>query len=123
MQIIVEVSKIRKCVKCDLTFIFIERLVLEIKNVASFIKTRFCLKRSCIKLRKHAETFHSNKGCNLAIVFLFQFRRFQNRNLGFNFQTLFARKRGLAHPYFLYENESLRHCLMILEKNGNVFSP
>ena len=62
-------------------------------------------------MRKYAKTFHSNKGCNLAIVFLYQFRRFQNRNLGCNFQTLFARKRGLAHPYFLYENESLRHCL------------
>ena len=74
-------------------------------------------------MRKHSETFHANKGCNLAIVFLYQFRHFQNRNLGCNFQTLFARKRGLAHPYFLYENESLRHCLMILEKNGNVFSP
>ena len=37
-------------------------------------------------------------------------RNFQNRNFGWNFQTLFARKRGLAHPYFSYENESLRHC-------------
>ena len=31
---------------------------------------------------KHAETFHANKGCNLAIVFFIPFRRFQNRNLG-----------------------------------------
>ena len=45
-------------------FIFIElseifnsfvkiRFVLEIKNVASFIKTRFYSKRGCIKVRKH----------------------------------------------------------------------
>ena len=49
MQITAEVSKIKKSVRCDLTFIFIElsktpysfieiRLVLEIKNVVSFIK-------------------------------------------------------------------------------------
>ena len=38
-------------------------------------------------------------------------RCFQNRNLRYTFQTLFAQKPGLAHPYFLYENESLQHCL------------
>ena len=128
LQITAEVSKIRKSAQCDLTFVLIElsetlnsfvkiRLVFEIRNVASFIKTRFYLKRfylkrGCIKMRKHAETFRANKGCNLAIVFLYQFRRFQNRNLGCNFQTLFARKRGLATPYFFYENKSLRHCLL-----------
>ena len=62
-------------------------------------------------MSKHAETFDANKGCSLAIAFLYQFRCFQNRNLGCNCQTLFARKRGLANPYFLHENESLRHCL------------
>ena len=111
MQITAKASKIRKSVQCDLTFIFIELSLLEIKNVASFIKTCFYLKRGCMKMRKHAETFHTNKGCKLAIVFLNQFRSFQNRNLGCNFQTLFARKRGLAHPYSLYGNKSLRHCL------------
>ena len=64
-------------------------------------------------MRKHEDTFHSNNGCKLAIVFLIPFRCFQNRNLGCNFQTLFARKRGLSHPYFLYENESLRHCHIV----------
>ena len=49
---------------------------------------------------KQAETFHANKGCNLAIVFLYHFRRFENRNLGCNFQTLFARKRGFATRSF-----------------------
>ena len=98
-----------------LTFIFIEPsetinsflkicLVLEIKNVASFIKTRFYVKRGCIEMRKHAETFHANKGCKLTIFFFIPFRCFQNRNLGCNFQTLFARKGGLAQPLLLYEN-------------------
>ena len=39
--------------------------------------------------------------------FLYQCRCFQSRSLGCNFQTLFARKRGVAHPVFLYENELL----------------
>ena len=64
-----------------------------------------------MKMCKHVETFHPNKGCKLARSFLYQFHCFQNRNLGCNFQKLFARKRGLAHPYFLYEKESIRHCL------------
>ena len=62
-------------------------------------------------MSKHEETFHVNKGYKLALVFFIPFHCFQNRNLGCNFQTLLARKQGLAHPYFLYENESLRHCL------------
>ena len=52
LQITAEVSQIKNRVLCDLTFIFIElsetaysflkiRLALEIKNVASFTKTRF----------------------------------------------------------------------------------
>ena len=74
-------SKIRKSAQCDLTFIFIKlsetlnsftkiRLVLEMKDVASLTKTRFYSKRGCIQMRKHAETFHANKGCKLAILFL-----------------------------------------------------
>ena len=62
-------------------------------------------------MRKYAETFHANNGCKLAVVFLCQFCCFQNRSLRCSFQTFFARKRGLAHRYFLYENESLRQCL------------
>ena len=88
------------------------RLLLETKNVAIFIKICFHLKRGCMKMLKHAETFYADKSCYMAIVFFFyQFRCFQKRNLGCNFQTLFARKRGLAHPNFLYENELLRHFL------------
>ena len=81
------------------------------KNVTSLIKTRLYFIGDCIKIRKHAETFHVNKGCKLAVVVFIPFRCFQNTNLGCSFQTLFARKRGLAHPCFLCENESLRHCL------------
>ena len=64
---------------CDVTFIVIElsetpnsfmktSLLLEIKKVASFIKTRFYWKRSCIKMHKHSETFDVNKGYKLSLV-------------------------------------------------------
>ena len=45
------------------------------------------------------------RAANWQLSFLYQIRRFQNRYLGCNFQTLLARKRGLADPFFLYENE------------------
>ena len=51
------------------------------------------------------------RAANWQLSFLYQIRRFQNRNLGCNFQTLLARKRGLAHPFFLYENEPPRYYL------------
>ena len=44
--------------------------------------------------------------------FRYQLRRFQNMNLWYTFQMLFAEKRGLAHSCFLYENEeALQHFL------------
>ena len=51
------------------------------------------------------------RDANCESSFLYQFRCFQNRNLGCNAQMLFTRKRGIAYYYFLYENQSLRHCL------------
>ena len=60
---------------------------------------------------KYAEKFHYNKGCDMTIVFFIPNSLCQYRGLGCNDQTLFARKRGLAHPNFLYENELLRHFL------------
>ena len=44
------------------------RLVLRIKNAASFIKTCFYQIRRGIKMRKRAETLHVNRGYKLAIV-------------------------------------------------------
>ena len=39
-------------------------------------------------------------------------------------KTLFARKQGPARPNFLYENQSLQHCLSYdVKKNNHVFSP
>ena len=83
-------NKIRKSAPWDLTFILTElleklnsfvkiRLVLEIKNIASFIKTRFSLKGGCTKMRKHAETFHANKGCKMTIVFFIPVSRFSKK--------------------------------------------
>ena len=52
--------------------------------------------------------------------FLYQFRCFQNRNLGSNFQTLFARKRPLLFTW-KWMNSTLS--FILLEKNDNIFSP
>ena len=49
------------------------------------------------------------RAANWHLSFLYQIYRFQKRNLGCNFQTLLAPKRGLLHPFFLHENESLWH--------------
>ena len=86
------------------------RLLLEIKN-AFFIKIRFHLKPGCMNYVSMRKSSMLIMAANWQSSFLYQFRCFQKKNLGCNFQTLFAQKRGLAHPYFLYENESLRHCL------------
>ena len=64
-----------------------------------------------MKMLKYAQKFHSNKGYDMTIAFFITNSLCQYRDLQCNFQTLFARERGLAHPNFLYENESLRHCL------------
>ena len=66
LQITAKVSKIMKIVQCDLTFIYIEllealnsfveiRLVLEIRNVVSFIKHVFIKSgtaQKCVSMRK-----------------------------------------------------------------------
>ena len=59
-------------------------------------------------MSKHAETFYANNVCKLVIVIFIQF---QNKNFWYTFRTLFARKRGLAHFNFLYENESHQYCI------------
>ena len=84
---------------------------------------------------KHAETLRTNKGCNLAIVFipispfsnivintvinaflLVQFdvdwvkRRRRGTSRPRKIERLFAGNLDLANLYFLYKNESLRHC-------------
>ena len=64
-------------------------------------------------MRKYAETSHTKKGRKLQIVAFVTNSLFskKKKNLGCTFQTLFAQKRGLAHPDILYENESLQHWL------------
>ena len=97
LQITAGVKKKAKSVPCDIAFIFIEipetansilkiPLIFEIKNVARCIKTLFYWKQVCMKVRKHAETYHANKSYPLPIVYLYQFLCFQNRNLWYTFQ-------------------------------------
>ena len=103
-KIITEVSKIMKSVQCDIIFIFIEisetpnsfvkiRLVLEIKNCCWFHK-----KKLSLKTRLHKKCSMLIRAANWELSFLYQLRGFRN-----TFQALFARKRGLTHPYFVYK--------------------
>lgn len=55
----------------------------------------------------HAETFHANNGYKLASAVIILISPLSEQK----FQILFVQKRGLAHAYVLYENESLKHCL------------
>ena len=86
------------------------RLVLEIKNVTSFIKTRFYWKWGCAKMRNHAETFYTNKGYKFAIVFLIPTSSvFKIESCGV-FPMLFGLKRGLLHPTFY---KKMNHFLIV----------
>ena len=49
------------------------------------------------------------RAINWQLLFLYQLRHFQNRNLWYTFHMLFKRKRGLAHTWFLNQNESVRN--------------
>ena len=51
------------------------------------------------------------KATKLQLSFSCKLCFFQNINLWHTFQTLTARKHGIAHLYFLYQTESLPHCL------------
>ena len=83
-------------------------LVLEIKNVVSFIKTRFYLKRGCIKIRKRSML---TRATIATCCFCTNFAVFKIEICGAPFQTLFARVQCLTHSNFLYENELLQHSL------------
>ena len=54
-------------------------------------------------MRKHAETFHSNKGYKLAIIVFIPASLYQH-------QTLVTQKHGLMHSFF-YKNELLKYYL------------
>ena len=53
-------------------------------------------------MRKYTETFHAAQGYRFQLSFLHQLNCFQDRNLWHFFQTLSARKRGMAHPTFVF---------------------
>lgn len=73
---------------------FVKRCTREKKNFASFIKTRFYWKQSCIKMRKYAKTLLMLiRATNWELSFLYQLQPFQNLGILFKlyfqtFQTL-----------------------------------
>ena len=125
-------SKIRKSTQRDLTFILIElseklnsflkiHLVLEIKNVASFITTRFYLKGGCTKMREHAETFHANKGCKMAIAFFIPISPFSKKKFRVQFSNVICTKTWpctqlhfISYTFILHYIELIEGCRCFL---------
>ena len=120
-------SKIRKSAQHDLTFTLIKlseklisfvktRLVLEIKSVASVIKTRFYLKGGCTKLREHAETFHANKGCKMAIVFFIPISTFSKKKFRVQYSKVICTKTTCPSTllHFIFHIFIL-HCIELIE--------
>ena len=52
-------------------------------------------------MRKHAETLNAIKGYKLTLLLFITTSPVSKQKLEYTFQTLFARERGLSHPYFL----------------------
>ena len=135
MQVTAGVSKIRKSVWCDLNSIFIElsetlnnfvkiRLLLETKNVAIFIKICFHLKRGCMKMLKHAETFYADKSCYMAIVFFLPISLFPKKKFRVQFSNIICTKTRPSTPQlFIWKWITSTFSFILLEKNGNVVSP
>ena len=108
-------TKVFFCDKCPMQgFIFIEitetansfvkiRLVLEIKNVACFIKTCFHWKiGNIIKIWKHAKMFNANKGYKLAIAVFIPTPPFSKYKLVVHFSNVICMKlRPCKHFYSL----------------------
>ena len=125
-------SKIRKSTQRDLTFILIElseklnsflkiHLVLEIKNVASFITTRFYLKGGCTKMREHAETFHANTGCKMAIAFFIPISPFSKKKFRVQFSNVICTKTWpctqlhfISYTFILHYIELIEGCRCFL---------
>ena len=62
-------------------------------------------------MRKREETFHSNKGCKLAIVFFIPISLFLKQKFRVQFSNVICTKTSSCTPLLFYENKSLRHCL------------
>ena len=94
------------------------------KNIASFIKIRFYSKRGCIKARKHAETFLTNKYDKLAIVVFISTSTFQNRKFVVHFSNIICTKTWPFTPlFFIWKWITSALSFIWLETNGNIFSP
>ena len=119
-------SKVRKSAQHDLTFILIElseklnsfvkmRLVMEIKNVASFIKTSFYLKRGCTKMRENEETFYANKGCKMAIVFFISISLFSRKKFRAHFSNIICTKTWPCTLLHFIFHTFILHCIELIE--------
>ena len=99
-------------------------LVLKIKNAASFVKISFYGTRGCIKMRKDLETFHANKGYQLAIAVFITILSFSKKKLVVHFSNVICAKTRPCRLLLLiwkWINSTLS--FIWLEISENIFSP
>ena len=132
LQVTGEVRIVTKSVQSILFLIFIELskransfvemyLVLEIKNVASFIKTGFYWKRGCVKLCKYGETFKAYKGYNLVMFVFLPTSSFSKQKLVVSFTNVHCKKtRTCTRLLFIWKWITSAMFFIWHEMNGKV---
>ena len=98
------------------------KYMLEIRNIASFIKTCFYWKPGCIKMHKHAETLYTNRGDKLAIVIFIPTLPFSEQKFVEHFPNVIWVKTKPYKPYF-WKWITSKLSFIWLKTNSNVFSP
>lgn len=95
--------------------------ICSLTNQDKILKTRFYWKRECMKIRKHMQTFHANKGFKLAIVFFILTSPFSKQNFVVHFSNVIYTKTVPCSLLRLLTTSTLS--FIWLETNGNVSSP
>ena len=75
-------------------------------------------------MRKHAETFHANKDCKLAIVFFMPILLFSKYKYRVQFLNIISAKTSSCTPLlFIWKWITSTLSFTCLEKDGNAFIP
>ena len=73
---------------------------------------------------KHAETFHANKGCDMAIVFFIPISLFSKYKFSVQFSNIICTKTKPSTPQlFIWKWITSTLSFILLEKDGNVLGP
>ena len=87
------------------------------------MKTCFYLKRDCMKMGKHAKTFHVNKGLAIFISLYTNSAIFKREICGRYFERYLHENYALHTPVFYMKMSNFNIVFHMTRKNGNIFSP